>query len=104
MNVYLSGWFLGLSLAGMGLAAWLCHVGFRRLAVRYGAEDLTTPPGVLRILFPTLLALWAYLIGAMATSLAWRIWPDLSSLPASLTAPLGILGLAVAVYFLLRGY
>lgn len=104
MNPYLSGWFAGLSLAGMGLAAWLGHIGFRRLAVRYGAENLAPPPGVLRALFRTLLTLWLYFIGAMMASLAWRIWPGLASLPPAGSAALGILGALVSVYFLMRGY
>lgn len=103
-NPYLSGWFLGLSLAGMGLAAWLGDVGFRRLAVRYGAQDLPPPPGALRALFRTLLALWLYLIGAMLASLAWRVRPEVSSLPGEALAALGVLGALASAYFLVRGY
>ena len=64
MNPYLTSWFAGLSLAGMGLAAFVGDIGFRRLAVRYGAQDLGPPPGLLRALFRVLLTLWVYLIGA----------------------------------------
>ncbi len=104
MNPYLSLWFMGLSLAGMGVAAWLGSMGFRRLAVRYGADDLPPPPGVLRALFRTLLALWLYLIGAMSASLLWRIWPEISVLPAGAYAALGALGALASIYYLIRGY
>jgi hypothetical protein len=104
MNPYLSGWFAGLSLAGMGLAAWLGNIGFRRLAVRYGAENMPPPPGLLRALFRTLLTLWVYLIGAMLASLVWRIWPEMSALPTAVAFPLGALGLLAAAYHLVRGY
>ncbi|MFQ5915054.1 MAG: hypothetical protein ACE5JS_17935 [Nitrospinota bacterium] len=104
MNPYLSLWFAGLSLAGMGLAAWLGHFGFRRLAVRYGAGGLPPPPGVLRALFRTLLTLWLYLVGAMMASLAWRVWPEVSTLPSGAFVVLGAMGALASLYFLMRGY
>jgi hypothetical protein len=104
LNPYLTVWFAGLSLAGMGLSAWVGHFGFRRLAVRYGAVGMAPPPGVLRALFRTLLTLWVYLVGAMLASLAWRVWPEVASMPTAVSAGLGILGLSAAVYCLARGY
>lgn len=83
MNPYLTVWFAGLSLGGMGLSAWAGHLGFRRLAVRYGAVGLPPPPGVLRALFRILLTLWVYLVGAMLAALAWRVWPEVASMPAA---------------------
>ena len=104
MNPYLTVCFTGHSVAGMGLSAWVGHFGFRRLAVRYGAEDMPPPPGVLRALFRTLLTLWVYLVGAMLASLAWRVWPEVASMPVSVSAGLSVLGLSAAVYYLVRGY
>ena len=104
MNPYLTVWFAGLSLGGMGLSAWAGHLGFRRLAVRYGAVGLPPPPGVLRTLFRILLTLWVYLVGAMLAALAWRVWPEVASMPAAVSSGLGILGLSAAVYCLVRGY
>jgi hypothetical protein len=104
LNPYTTVWFAGLSLAGMGLSAWAGHLGFRRLAVRYGAVGLPPPPGVLRVLFRTLLTLWVYLVGAMLAALAWRVWPEVASMPAAVSSGLGILGLSAAVYCLVRGY
>jgi hypothetical protein len=88
----------------MGLAAFVGDIGFRRLAVRYGAQDLGPPPGLLRALFRILLTLWMYLIGAMLTSLVWIIWPEVSSLPAGASVTLGILGAFAATHYLIRGY
>jgi hypothetical protein len=104
LNPYLSCWFAGLSLAGMGLAAYVGDIGFRRLAVRYGAQDLGPPPGLLRALFRILLTLWMYLIGALLASLVWQIWPEVSSLPAGVSITLGFLGAFASTYYLMRGY
>ena len=91
-------------MAGMGLAAFVGDIGFQRLAVRYGAQDLGPPPGLLRALFRILLTLWAYLIGAMLASLAWIIWPEVSALPAGASITLAILGAFAATYYLIQGY
>ena len=104
MNPYLSIWFTSLSVAGMGLAAWLGNYCFKRLAVPYGAEGLAPPSGMFRTLFRTLIALWIYLIGAMLASLIWRIWPEITILPTVVMIGLGALGLATAVYYLIRGF
>lgn len=103
MNPYLSAGFFAYALGAMGLFAWIGHLAFQRLARYYGAEGLPPPPGSLRYLFRALLSLWLFFTGALAAALVLRLFPEAPEISGP-SWVIGVLGVLVAGYFLVRGY